>query len=126
MPLSKVEPKQKQPPAQRLWRCGVLLWVSFVLLGLGTALGTNIVIDPYNLTMMVTHAGLNEEIPDLAWQSRWSKAAGLIREHPETLLLGSSVVDHGFDLPGSTDFDRHRSQNLPELKANIVPTYNAG
>ena len=108
------------------WQTAVILWAACVALVLGGVLVTNVVIDPYNLTLLVTRAGLNAELRDLALQSRWSKAAGLIRERPRTLLLGSSVVDHGFALPGSTDFDSHRLQHHADLVAAVVPIYNAG
>jgi hypothetical protein len=95
----------------------------------GTLFGVfllNIIVDPFNLTLLVTRSGLNAEITNLDWQSRRSKAIGLIRLHPEVLLLGSSVVDAGYRIPGSTNFDAHRLENLAALTHGPTPVYNSG
>ena len=117
---------QERASALRPYRVWISIWAltgTVVLLLVATA---NVIVDPFNLTMLMTRPGLNAEIPALEWESRWSKAAGLIRTHPETLLLGSSVVDAGYDVPGSTRFDAHRLDHLIPLLVGPTAVYNAG
>src|SRR5215469_3157064 len=90
------------------WRGACILWTVSSALLLISVLMLNLIVDPYNLTLWITSSSINAVVPDLFLQSRWSKAAGLIRVHPNVLLLGTSVVDHGFQVPGSTEYDSLR------------------
>src|SRR3989442_501663 len=85
----------------------------------------NAIVDPYNLTGWVTRPGLNEITQQVIYQSQLTKAVGLIRHHSQTVLFGSSIVDAGFDVPGSTLYDRFRVRNLRSARASS-DIYNAG
>jgi hypothetical protein len=85
----------------------------------------NVIVDSYGIFS-------KKDIPRplLHQQSYLTKAIGIIREKPDTILIGTSIVDHGFRLQGSTaiaydtGFKTERA-NLEEKVKPYLPIYNA-
>lgn len=107
-----------------VWSRASVLFGATVALLLAAVGGINAVVDPYNITRLATIKGINGFLPTLVYQSALSKALGLRRETVDTLLLGSSVVDAGFAVPGSTLFDGNRLTDQSKLSGKGV--YNSG
>jgi len=110
------------------WSRSNLLFAA-IALSLVLAVGlVNAVVDPYNMTLWVMREGLNGYLPALLFQSRLAKAVGIIRNRPDTIVLGSSVTDGGFLIPGSTIYDAQRlfhAQADPQQAPSPL-VYNAG
>ena len=85
-----------------------------------------LIVDPYNISLLVTVKKINGHVPNLMNQNSLVKAAAIIRLKPDTILLGSSIVDSGFNLPGAVGhYDPWRRDNhLAEAKT--PPVFNAG
>src|SRR6266568_2357217 len=110
------------------WSRSNLLFAA-IALSLVLAVGlVNAVVDPYNMTLWVMREGFNGYLPALLFQSRLAKAVGIIRNRPDTIILGSSVADAGFFIPGSTDYDAFRLQHAQAdpQQAPSPLVYNAG
>ena len=106
-----------------VWSKSSVLFASTVVVLLVAIAGVNAIVDPYNMTRWATIKGINGHLPVLLNQSAMNKALGLRREKVETLFLGSSVVDHGFNLPGASQFDgNHWDQTTSDRKG----IYDAG
>jgi hypothetical protein len=87
---------------RRSWRLGVVLWSACATLLLGGVWVANSIIDPYDLTSWLVRDGFNKTVPTLNFQSRMAKAVGIIRDRPDTVMLGSSITNVGFAIEGST------------------------
>src|SRR5438105_10995852 len=110
------------------WSRSNLLFAAIALSLVLAAGAVNAVVDPYNMTLWVTREGLNAYLPALPYQSRLAKAVGIIRNRPDTIILGSSVADGGFRIPGSTPYDAQRllrAQTDPQQAPSPL-VYNAG
>lgn len=94
------------------------------ILGLATF---NAVVDPYAITMLTNRVGLNARLTTLEYQTRITKAIGIDRFQPETVVLGSSVIDSGVRIRGSTYVDQDRAAYQRDLRnRDAVTIYNAG
>jgi len=87
----------------------------------------NILMDPYLLFRLID----SEKPVHLASKAYLTKAVGIIHEKPNTILLGSSIVDNGFYLPGSGKifYDTYFNEKKLPLQSIIkpyLPIYNAG
>lgn len=87
----------------------------------------NIFINPYD----VFGTSLKKRPLDLTSESYFTKAIGIIRNKPNTIIIGSSIVDAGFRLPGSTTLfhDDGFNEKLLRIQSLIepyLPIYNAG
>src|SRR6266446_5120092 len=110
------------------WSKSNLVFAAIALSLVLAAGAVNAVVDPYNMTSWVTREGLNAYLPALPYQSRLAKAVGIIRNRPDTIILGSSVTDGGFFIPGSTLYDAQRllhAQADPQQAPSPL-VYNAG
>jgi hypothetical protein len=96
------------------------------LLPLAATLALNAVVDPYGMTLWFSLRGVNAEMPSLEYQSRITKSLGLQRFRTDTVLLGSSVIDEGFLVRGSTAYDTDRVAYAAAAHAHsTVPVFNA-
>lgn len=93
-----------------------------------TILALNILMDPYQIYgVPVKHRPLY-----LVDMSYLTKAVQLIRNKADTLLMGSSIVDAAFKLPGSEteiyeyDYFHERMNKLKAMLPSDVTIYNAG
>lgn len=107
-------------------RKNLLIFFIFFLILLFSILLFNIVMDPYQLF------GRNKLRPGyLTSASYIPKAVGIIHEKPNTIIIGTSIVDNAFRLPGSIagDYDSGFNEKETRLESLIhpyLPIYNAG
>jgi hypothetical protein len=132
-----MELAEKVPPCRRrgegwgcmtVWSRSNLVFGAVALSLMAAAAAVNAIVDPFNLTLWVTREGLNAYLPALQFQSRLAKAVGIIRNRPDTIILGSSVADGGFRIPGSTIYEAQRllhAQADPQQAPSPL-VYNAG
>jgi len=97
--------------------------VQFALTAAG-ALGLSMIVcllaDPYDIFCIVDKRGFNvTKNDDLADHSRVTKSMKVIRYKPQRILLGSSVVDSGFLLPGALQVSYG---NPPALLQQLPPS----
>jgi hypothetical protein len=110
------------------------LWARAVAIFAGIAASTlagtfifMLVVDPYNICMLVTKPGVNKFTPTVQFQSRLVKAVGIIRNRPNVILLGSSIVDNAFKIPGATlGYEDHRLSHVEYELRSPSPILNAG
>jgi len=76
-------------------------WLLGTCLLVGLVAAVNLAIDPYFIFDSPRIAGLNRDKPQAILLPRLAKTYLLERQHPKTLLLGSSRVDVGFDPEGN-------------------------
>lgn len=109
------------------FRISAALFGTAVVSLLATVFAINCFVDPYNISLWGTWPRINDRLPALVYQSRLTKAVGLIRYHPNIVLIGSSVVDDGFSVPGSTTRYDARRELLTGNDGSFTPTlFNAG
>ena len=107
----------------------LVLFFTLSALMLGVFAAVNVVVDPYTLYGSRVRPFVNQSNPDLGSHSNFVKAAEIIKYKPARVILGSSIVDGGFNLnhlyqqPGGLDV-------LPSaVRTDFMrngPIYNAG
>ncbi len=108
------------------WKRTLRIYLAAVFLVMGIPMLFMLIVDPYNISMWVTRPWLNAKASEISNQSRLAKAAAIIRHKPDTIIIGSSVADGGFVVPGSTySYDINRAEHLHDYeKAPFI--FNAG
>lgn len=108
------------------WKKGCFIYLAAIMAVIGLPFLFMIIVDPYNISMLVTTKHINATVPDLANQSRLVKAAAIIRTQPDTIIIGTSIVDGAFVIPGSTyHYDINRAEHHGDYtKAPFI--FNAG
>jgi hypothetical protein len=120
-----------QYTGQRRYRWSLLFFGTISLMLIGSVFAFNLKFDPY-----VIFAGAdgisgptNSERSRLSAYSYIPKAAQIIRERPDAILLGTSVVDSGFITLGSmVNYyapDPDSFQRMRQLLGAYYPIYNA-
>src|SRR5262245_39220847 len=98
-------------------------WLAFA--GVAASVLINVAVDPYDIFHFVYNRSFNvHKIDDLDSHSRVTKSMKVIRYKPQRILLGSSIVDSGFLLPGAIAVSYgHPSALLEKLPPEERPLY---
>jgi hypothetical protein len=78
--------------AEYLW-----IWFWWTVVLLGNVVAINVVIDPYGLFRIVDIPGVNRLKSQASERGPLFKHAGVVRMKPQTLILGNSRAEIGFD-----------------------------
>lgn len=95
----------------------LVIFFTLSIAALGTVAALNVVVDPYTLYDSERRQFVNAVNPDLGLHSFFIKASEIIKDKPDRIILGSSVVDAGFDL------NHRRLQFFDELPTTLHSEY---
>jgi hypothetical protein len=89
-------------------------WAAWTVAWIALAVGFNLLVDPYRLLDLAEFPGVNARRPQMGFHERMVKPYEVARAQPQTLLLGNSRMEIGFD------------PRDPAIAALPGPVYNLG